>query len=132
MCEYPQGSAALNPPAQQINVISKLNHLESLIHSLRNGQSTASDSHTSNGQPSRQCRRESESPNTDGLPSTFGRLSLDYKEQSYVGSDHWVAIIDGVGTGTCSQQKCLIGILTHVCTLTDCRAENPIPRYAPA
>jgi hypothetical protein len=32
----------------------------------------------------------------DSLPNTFGRLSLDRTEASYVGSDHWAAIIDGV------------------------------------
>lgn len=93
-----------NAVAEQINVISKLNHLENLIHSLREEQSTASGGYKSNGQPSSQCIRESEIVDTDGLPPTFGRLSLDHKEPSYVESDHWVAIIDGVCTGTCRQQ----------------------------
>lgn len=30
------------------------------------------------------------------LPDTFGRISLENAETSYVGSAHWIAILDGV------------------------------------
>lgn len=32
----------------------------------------------------------------DALPNSFGRLHLHETEATYVGSDHWAAVIDGV------------------------------------
>lgn len=37
---------------------------------------------------------DSQTPFSD----TFGRMSLENAETSYVGSVHWMAILDGVGT----------------------------------
>ncbi|KIW05313.1 hypothetical protein, variant [Verruconis gallopava] len=81
--------------AKQIDVLSKLHHLENLIHSLKS-ESTVSGSQSPKDSSSAKSTRESVSTEVDGLSSTFGRLSFDYKRPSYVGSDHWAAIIEGI------------------------------------
>jgi hypothetical protein len=95
-CAYPKGSVVNKQPTEHTNVIFKLNHLESLVTLLMNERHPQLIGQPSSEKPFGQAGTVSGPEAVDALPNTFGRLSLDQSEASYVGSDHWAAIIDGV------------------------------------
>jgi hypothetical protein len=87
---------------EQTNVISKLNHLESLVQTLMSERSSQTSTQRTDDQI--EVYTQSACPSVDALPNSFGRLSLDRTEPNYVGSDHWAAIIDGVSFSRASDK----------------------------
>lgn len=75
-----------------ISLMSTINAKESSLETGYPGKSLTS----TNENQTEATKQEAEPQNR--LPDTFGRISLENAETSYVGSAHWIAILDGVCT----------------------------------
>lgn len=60
---------------------------------------------------------KSPSPLDTALSDSFGRISLENDETTYVSGDHWLAILDGV----CN--PCALVQLAKLTLTADCRVE---------
>ncbi|PVH70209.1 hypothetical protein DL98DRAFT_661284 [Cadophora sp. DSE1049] len=115
-CEYVQSRRAKSgkdvrsgsPQSSSVNVQDKINQLEGLVVSLIrtmkgdappgvNGHAGAAASANIRTMSSSELRTESLDLDHDPqIMDTFGRISLENSETSYVDGGHWKAILDGI------------------------------------
>ncbi|KAF2648481.1 hypothetical protein K491DRAFT_612671 [Lophiostoma macrostomum CBS 122681] len=85
-------NAKYSPP----DVLAKLKDLENLVHLLMSEREQPSPRPMGLLQASNLSGESAPCDTADVLPNNFGRLSLDQAEASYVGSDHWAAVLDEI------------------------------------
>lgn len=94
-----------SPQSTPSKIQDRINQLEKLVISLMNTLKTKeSESKIESPEPASKFLLGAETRPTNfeahsqtPLADTFGRISLENAETSYVGSAHWMAILDGVG-----------------------------------
>lgn len=94
-----------SPQSSSTNIQHRINQLEGLVVSLMStlnakGTETKIEALERAASPLPEAQAVPTAFETDSQASfsdTFGRMSLENAETSYVGSTHWMAILDGVG-----------------------------------
>lgn len=95
-----------SPQSSATRIQDRISQLEGLVISLMSTLD-AKESFLKTGHPEKSFTpanqnqaevTESETDPQTRLPDTFGRISLENAQTSYVGSAHWIAILDSVCT----------------------------------